>query len=161
MGTLTRAGAQLRAYCELHKARLLIIDPLAAAYACNENDRGLVRAFMASWDAWARGIGCTVLLVAHPPKSNASYSGSTDWHAAARAVWTLDVQETGTGETKGSSGKSKKTEPAPAPCLKCLKQSYGRTPDALWLESDGGPWRVSQNPRTTANKWAVRISPHD
>ena len=55
MGELTLAGKWTRAYCETHKARLLVVDPLAAAYACSENDRGLVRAFMTSWDGWARG----------------------------------------------------------------------------------------------------------
>ena len=59
---------------------------------------------MASWDAWARDTGCTVLLIAHPPKTDAAYSGSTDWHAAARAVWTLSLYETGTGDATGKGG---------------------------------------------------------
>ena len=36
----------------------------------NENDRGMVRKFMSSWDAWARKTGCTVLIISHPAKSN-------------------------------------------------------------------------------------------
>ena len=86
LGELTLAGEWTRAYCETHKARLLVVDPLAAAYACSENDRGLVRAFMTSWDGWARATDCAVLIVSHPAKAAESdYSGSTDWHASARA----------------------------------------------------------------------------
>ncbi|MCY4437731.1 MAG: AAA family ATPase [Chloroflexi bacterium] len=46
LGALAHVGVLLRAYCEQVKARLLVVDPLAAAYACNENDRGLVCSFM-------------------------------------------------------------------------------------------------------------------
>ena len=126
---------------------------LAAAYACNENDRGLVRAFMASWDAWARDTGCTVLLIAHPPKTDAAYSGSTDWHAAARAVWTLSLYETGTGAATGKGGGKEKREPAKAPRLQCLKSSYGLPPEPQWLERNGN-WRVAQDAHAAAQHWA-------
>ena len=87
-------GDKLRRYAASVGARLLVIDPLAAAYGSNENDRAAVREFMASWDAWAREHGCAVLFIAHPPKATekarpAVYSGSTDWRNAARTVWTL------------------------------------------------------------------------
>ena len=134
-----------------YEAGLLIVDPLAAAYACNENDRGLVRAFMASWDAWARDTGCTVLLIAHPPKTDAAYSGSTDWHAAARAVWTLRLYDTGTGDATGKGGG--KREPATAPRLQCLKSSYGLPPEPQWLERNGN-WRVAQDAGAAARHWA-------
>ena len=117
LGELTLAGEWTRAYCETHKARLLVVDPLAAAYACSENDRGLVRAFMTSWDGWARATDCAVLIVSHPAKAAESdYSGSTDWHASARAVWKLGTAETGAG-----NGAGKAKEKAPAPRLDCLK----------------------------------------
>ena len=129
------------------------MDPLAAAYACNENDRGLVRAFMASWDAWARDTGCTVLLIAHPPKTDAAYSGSTDWHAAARAVWTLSLCDTGTGDATGKGKGKEKREPARAPRLQCLKSSYGLPPEPQWLERNGN-WRVAQDAGAAARRWA-------
>ena len=153
LGALSDAGVWLRAWCERHEAGLLIVDPLAAAYACNENDRGLVRAFMASWDAWARDTGCTVLLIAHPPKTDAAYSGSTDWHAAARAVWTLSLCETGTGDATGKGGGKEKREPATAPCLQCLKSSYSLLPIPLWVERNGN-WRVAQDAGAAARRWA-------
>ena len=142
LGALSAAGEFLRLYCEHHKAKLLIVDPLAAAYACNENDRGLVRAFMASWDAWARKAGCAVLMISHPPKSDAAYSGSTDWHAAARAVWTLEMEPFGDKPDKGQKDtRSKKTR------LTCLKLSYERTPAPLWLDHWTW-WRVLKKPGT-------------
>lgn len=131
MGTLTPTGAAIRAEAERREARLLVLDPLAGAFACNENDRGIVRAFMADWDGWARATGCTVLLIAHPPKSGADYSGSTDWHAAARAVWTL-----GLVDLPGDGGKATQ--------LACLKTSYAARPDPLELDSwkwwEASPW---------------------
>ena len=63
MASLTTAGEKLRKYAESVEARLLVIDPLAAAYAGDENVRGLVRAFLSSWDAWGRRNGCAVLFV--------------------------------------------------------------------------------------------------
>ena len=68
IASLTTAGEKLRKYAESVEARLLVIDPLAAAYAGDENVRGLVRAFLSSWDAWGRRTGCAVLFVGHTPK---------------------------------------------------------------------------------------------
>ncbi|MDD9981562.1 MAG: AAA family ATPase [Gammaproteobacteria bacterium] len=139
-GALTPAGAWLREYCETRDARLLVIDPSAAAYSLNENDRALVRGFMSHWDLWARASGCSVLLISHPPKSDSDYSGSTDWHAASRAVWVLGVADTGIGEQVGEGPRSKR-RPAPAPRLECRKSSYARRPEPHWLE--GYPsWRA-------------------
>ena len=86
------AGDDLRRYCERVGARLLVIDPLAAAFGASENARSAVREFLADLDAWARPADCTVLAVAHPSRSsNADYptSGSTDWLNGVRAVWEL------------------------------------------------------------------------
>lgn len=128
LGELSGVGRWLRRYCERSGARLLVVDPLAAAYACNENDRGLVRQFMASWDGWAREARCTVLLLAHPSKADPAYSGSTDWQAAARAVWTLGLDKDVKDRT----------------LLKCLKTSYGMTADLLHLTGYPG-WRVEKS----------------
>ena len=93
-GELSPLGGALRAVCEEREARLLVVDALASAYGCSENERPSVRAFLSSWDRWARDANCTVLIVAHPPKStdgaDAVYSGSTDWRNGCRAMLTLD-----------------------------------------------------------------------
>ena len=92
IASLTTAGEKLRQYAERVEARLLVIDPLAAAYAGDENVRGLVRAFLSSWDAWGRRNGCAVLFVGHTPKGVSRTSGSTDWRNAVRNLWSLEYQ---------------------------------------------------------------------
>lgn len=88
-GDWLRAGVALRAYAERAGARLLIIDPLAAAFVANENDRALVRAFLSALDQWADETGCAVLIISHPPKNDSAQSGSTDWRNGVQAVWEL------------------------------------------------------------------------
>lgn len=135
LGVLSNLGKEIRKRAET--AKLLIIDPLAAAYCCNENDRGLVRQFMASWDGWARATGCAVLLIAHPPKGGAPgnrgalFSGSTDWHNAARAVISLGIEKLPDSEKKATR-------------LECIKSSYGHRPEPLrlsnWKWWQAEPW---------------------
>ena len=92
---LLPAGAKLRGLAERVGARLIVLDAVAAAYADNENDRSRVRAFISSWDGWARDHDCAVVIVAHPPKSGDAFSGSTDWENAARAGLTLTKEKVG------------------------------------------------------------------
>ena len=76
------------------EADLLILDPLAGVYMQSENDRGLVRAFLSSLDAWCEENRCAVLLIAHPPKSGQhAYAGSTDWHAGVQCLWELKTAQ--------------------------------------------------------------------
>ena len=158
VGVLTEEGAKLRRYCEAYGARLLVIDPKAGAFGLNESDRALVRRFMADWDLWARATGCSILLISHPPKGDSDYSGSTDWHAASRAVWVLGAADTGTGEETGK-GRGGKRAPAPAPRLQCIKSSYARRPASLWLS--GYPdWKVA-SPEDAAREWAKVCSSDD
>ena len=134
---LTAAGRRLRRLCERVGARLLVVDPLAAAYGSDENVRGLVRQYMASWDAWGRAQRCAVLMIAHPPKATAAgasdgwWSGSTDWPAAARSAWALAAA----GELT---------------LLTCHKASYGMAPDPVHLAADGVTWRATWEPKPEA-----------
>ena len=89
MGGHTDLAKRLRGLCEDKGATLLVIDSAAAAYGGDENARALVRAFLGDWDMWAEESGCTILLIGHPPKSGAVFSGSTDWHNAVRNLWSL------------------------------------------------------------------------
>ncbi len=133
-GKLTDTGHELREIAERIEARLLIIDPRAAAYAGDENNRAQVRAFISHWDRWARETQCAVLVVDHLPKyatkprkddddEGPAYAGSTDWHNAARSVWTLERTE------KGGT------------LLRCDKSNYGPAPKPVHLTSgDGCAW---------------------
>ncbi len=71
---------------------LIIIDNASDAYSANENDRQMVRAFMAALARLAREHDAAVLLLAHVDKNAAKfgatgnhYSGSTAWHNSARS----------------------------------------------------------------------------
>lgn len=141
---LTGAGRRLRRRCERAKARLLVIDPLAAAYGSDENVRALVRQYMASWDAWGRAHKCAVLMIAHPPKQTAGkgdddgwWSGSTDWPAAARGAWALRHEK--------ATGKNPERT-----WLECPKASYGLSPDPVFLVADGVAWRAVWEPQAAA-----------
>ena len=136
MAELTVTGERLRRLCEQENARLLVLDPLAAAYAADENARGLVRAFVSHWDAWGQANNCAVLMLAHPPKSaGLTYAGSTDWQGAARALWTLQAE---IGKADESAPRTWK--------LEFVKGNYGPKPEPLrlrWGTSGGGlRWEV-------------------
>ncbi len=88
--TLTTAYDELRELAAGHG--LILIDNASDAYAASENDRQLVRAFMAGLARIAREQDAAVLLLAHVDKMAAkygangnSYSGSTAWHNSARS----------------------------------------------------------------------------
>ena len=138
-GQLLPAGEYIRHEAQLRGARLLVLDPLAAAFACNENDRALVRRFMSDLDGWARSVGCSVLVVSHPPKSAvAEYSGSTDWHSSARAVWTMGLEQL--PDDEGTATK-----------LEMTKSNSGRKPEPLRLD-DWKWWKASPWPAPAPKK---------
>ena len=146
---LTRIGADLRAHCESVDARLLVLDPLASAYGGNENDRGAVRSFLGSWDAWARQTDCTILIVAHPPKGNGGddgrYSGSTDWRNAVRSFLHLDRPD---GEPNAAT-------------LIADKVSYGPSPPPIELR-DWVWWRaIATEDATRAKEQAADMLADD
>ena len=138
---LLATGQRLRELAEDLGAVLVVLDPLAAAYAGDENARALVRAFMADGDAWARLRGLSILMLAHPPKSGANYAGSTDWQAAARAMWQLDKAPVGKAGKRGDDDRPVGWR------LEMVKSNYGPIPPALRLEWDTGGsglrWQVA------------------
>ena len=144
MAELTTTGARIRRFCEQVDARLLILDPLAAAYAADENARGLVRAFVSHWDAWAQANQCAVMLLAHPPKSaGLAYAGSTDWQGAVRALWTLQAE---IDKSADASPKIWKIE--------FIKGNYSAKPEPLtlsWDTSGGGlRWKIASSHQPTS-----------
>ena len=140
--TWTRAGRKLLDYAARADARLLVLDPIAAAFGSDENSRALVREFVASLDAWAQEHGCAVLLLAHPAKSESSdYSGSTDWQAAVRALWVhASVKDPSAGPGDRDTSR--------VPALTLLKTSYAAKPtEPLYLANEWPLWSVVQKPR--------------
>ena len=135
---------------EAQGARLLVLDPLAAAYAADENARGLVRAFVSDWDAWARANDCAVLILAHPPKSGADYAGSTDWQGSVRALWTLSQETIGLPPARGQPDCRTKVW-----TLDAVKGNYGAAPDPVqlaWDHTGGGlRWQINATIREVSH----------
>ena len=140
LGSITPHGKWVRAYCERHEAKLLVIDPLVAAYGCSENDRAQTRLFANSWGAWAVENGISILVVAHPPKnSGEDYSGNSDWQAAVRAMWTLG-RMTANGKRQGSDTDGENT----ATKFRVPKSNYGqRQAGSHWVTMADGACRVT------------------
>lgn len=66
--------------------KLLVLDTLADVFAGNENDRSQVNQFVKNYIMnLARNHDCTPVIIGHPPKSGAEYSGSTAWNGAVRS----------------------------------------------------------------------------
>ncbi|MDE0463734.1 MAG: AAA family ATPase [Caldilineaceae bacterium] len=126
-------GNALLDYTAAAHARLLIIDPLAAAFVQNENDRALVRAFLSALDQWAEDHSCAVLIISHPPKGDSAQSGSTDWRNGVQAVWTLETAAITDKETN-------KTVPAPGGerILQVDKLNEGAPPKPVYLKFGAG-----------------------
>ena len=137
---LTPAGEELRLSAEQHNAKLLVIDTLGVANGASEIDRAQVGAFFADWAAWADESDCTVLLIAHPPKTpGVAYSGSTGMLGGVRAMWNIESVKQGCrGEC--DTPRSCKCEPAYAYRLVNAKQNYSERTGAVWLTNRRGVW---------------------
>ena len=141
LAELTTAGRLLRERVEQLGAVLLIVDPLAAAYASDENSRGLVRGFVADWDGWAQESQCAVWDLSHPNKSGAAYSGSTDWEGAVRSMWVMKEEKLGKKPRSGDDNRPVAWQ------LSLPKRNYGPPQDPFRLVWDGGVdghlrWRI-------------------
>lgn len=141
-------GQRLLDLAAKEKARLLVLDPLAAVYGGNENSRALVRAFLSRLDEWAVTHDCAVLLVAHPSKSEAGqqYSGSTDWQGGVRSLWTMGKEKYGEREENGQ----KNTRPLEMKLAR-PKGNYAPAVEPLRLDWDTEGTR----PETPALRWQV------
>ncbi len=140
-GSWLEGGNSLLDYAAATQARLLIIDPLAAAFVQNENDRALVRAFLSALDQWAEDHSCAVLIISHPPKGDSAQSGSTDWRNGVQAVWTLESANITDKETK-------KLIPAPngERVLQVDKLNEGAPPRPVYLNFVEGRFAEVEKP---------------
>ena len=137
----TAAGTTFLDECAARQARLLILDPSAAAFAADENSRAHVRAFVSAMDDWGKSRDCAVLIVAHPAKTGSEkFSGSTDWRGAVRTMIVLEWHEPKTGEEWLGHW-----------CLELEKGNYsslaaaGRRNELSWLaDSNGVRWQAEQ-----------------
>ena len=172
-GRYDTAGPTLLAY-QLQEAvaqleqppALVVLDSVAAIYSDSEIDRRSVRSFLTWVDQWATATGAGVLLVSHPPKSGADYSGSTDWLAGVRAMITMERKKQGP-EPKGRGAEDTRAD---AWKLASVKVSYAAEPAAVQLERTAaqlgfswqvaGPWdeptEVATPPTLSSNGHGVK-----
>lgn len=95
----TPAFARLKADTRRTRPTLVVIDPLAAAFAGNANNATDARAFLTLLGAFARTHACAVLLIAHDTKQGryefaqlgvigpGQAQGSSQWTDGARAAF--------------------------------------------------------------------------
>jgi RecA-family ATPase len=67
------------------KVGIIVLDNVAHLFTGNENDRGDVTRFVNLLNRLAGETGAAVLLIGHPNKAGADYSGSTAWLNAVRS----------------------------------------------------------------------------
>ena len=147
----------VRKECECHKAKLLIIDPVSAAFYGDENSKAEVYAFINDWASWGEREKTAVLISGHLPKNRgesrrAGYSGASAWEGAVRSLFTLDkfdLNEDEDGERKKDKDETGRVVTLPRKwylALKGIKGNYAPTAkeeipvirgDYGWLEHTG------------------------
>lgn len=148
-GHLLPTGEQVLHGAKEQGARLLVLDPSAAAFGGNENDRASVREYMSYLDAWAYKNKCAVFILAHPPKGDAAYSGSTDWEGSARSMWSLKkLTETKKQEDTKVIVPVMDASGNELYKLSVEKSNYTKQPNPVTLKQDNGVWLDSSSADT-------------
>lgn len=128
----TPAGDALESHVRDARPRLVVIDPTAGAFAANENARAEVRAWLSHLGALAADTGAAVVLIAHPPKTEHAFSGSTDWRGGVRALWTLGPEDA-RGWTGAPNKHGNPKDPAKGRALTLDKANYAKDGRRAWL----------------------------
>jgi RecA-family ATPase len=119
--------------CEIG-AKLVILDNAAQIFGGEENSRAEVTAFINAMNGLARRLKAAVLMLGHPPKSGAEYSGSTAWHSVVRCMWTLSKAVEKDEEDEGD-------EPSEVMILTRHKANYAPSGEELRLHWHEGVLR--------------------
>jgi RecA-family ATPase len=82
--TPTELLAALRQVIEDHGLKFVALDNAGHFYGADENVRGHVVAFLGLLNKLAWETGCAIVLISHPNKSGATYSGVTAWQNQIR-----------------------------------------------------------------------------
>jgi len=106
---LSYVGKAIVARAKQLGAALIVLDNLARLFSGNENARHDVAEFCALLERMALDTNATVLLVAHPSKGGAEYSGSTGWsaHVRQRLYFSRTSDDTGVDDDARILRKSK------------------------------------------------------
>ena len=115
------AWERLRATVLACRASFIVLDNVAHLFAGNENIRSQVAAFLSLLNGLAAETGAAILLLGHPNKAGADYSGSTAWENQVRSRLFLTIPSDDDGA-------------APDPDARILsrgKANYARNGEAL------------------------------
>ena len=129
--SLLDAGVQLTKFCEDEGASFLILDPGAGAFGGNENDRAAVREYTSFLNAWGQDKECATLILAHPPKNEETYSGSTDWLGSVRSLWNIGKRKDTEKKEQYFSIKHEKSNYAPLQSERYMTKPPN---SGVWLE---------------------------
>jgi RecA-family ATPase len=91
--TVLRLYHELKSGIEELGLGFVVLDNVAHFFEGNENIRAHVARFVGLLNALALETGCAIVLVAHPNKGGASYSGSTAWQNQVRSHILLNIDE--------------------------------------------------------------------
>lgn len=86
----TQALARLRATIQATGATFAVLDNVAHLFAGNEIVKAHVAAFVGMLNRLASELRITILLIGHPNKAGAEFSGNVAWEAQVRARLFLD-----------------------------------------------------------------------
>jgi len=134
----TDAFRALEACAVEHRADLVVIDTTSQTFPGNENDRAAVTVYVNMMAGLAVQTNACVLLLAHPPKTGAEYSGSTSWTGTVRARCFL---------------RSHDDEGTRRYFLKLAKANYSpEFEDELVRDDNGVMWLADKVPPSMADK---------
>lgn len=130
-GTMDVAPAyeRLRAKITATSAGVVWLDNVAHFFVGDENNRAQVTQFANLLNRLASQTGAAIILLGHPPKSGATFSGSTAWINAVRSQFSIDWV---------TEGKDKTVTDRNARVIRSEKANYARTGKALRFRWHGG-----------------------
>jgi RecA-family ATPase len=137
LATFARDGAmevapayeRLRAKITATSAGVVWLDNVAHFFVGDENSRAQVTQFANLLNRLASQTGAAIILLGHPPKSGATFSGSTAWINAVRSQFSIDWL---------TEGKDKTVTDRNARVIRSEKANYARTGKALRFRWHGG-----------------------
>ena len=91
--SLTDRYRMIEATVQAKGATFLVLDNVAPLFAGDENNRHEVASFISLLNRLANDTGCRILLIGHPNKAGAEYSGSTAWENQFRSRLFLQTPE--------------------------------------------------------------------
>lgn len=109
---------RLRAKIDATGAGLAFLDNVAHLFVGDENNRAQVTQFANLLNRLAGETGAAIVLLGHPPKSGATFSGSTAWVNAVRSQFCIDWV---------TEGQSKIVTDRNARVIRSEKANYART----------------------------------